>query len=263
MAGFRRLQAPGDRPASLIGSLPCDADAAFLADMLAECATPGATLILGVTGGVAAGKTTLCSAIANCLQTRLRVDVVSTDGFLFPNDVLTARGILMRKGYPESYDTALLGGVLQRARWGAVRVPGYSHATYDRAPELDRTIDRPDILLVEGLGFSLANTSRNPATLLDLLIYIEAQEADLETWYVERFLRFWRDAKTDPGSFYARFSHLDEAGVELIARQVWGAINLPNLRDNIAPLREHADLRVVKRADHRLRLESAVITQTE
>lgn len=242
----RRSGPPGAAPAI---------DASALADLLAECATPGATLVVGVTGSVAAGKTTLCGAVTNHLKSTLRVETISTDGFLLPNDVLAARGLTMRKGYPESYDIAALSGVLQRARLGPVRVPGYSHITYDRAPELDRTIDRPDVLLVEGLGFSLKANQRSSAALLDLLVYVEAREGDLETWFVRRFMSFWRAAELDTSSFYARFRAMSEQDAERFARQVWMGINLPNLRENIAPLLRQADIVLSKSADHALHLK--------
>ena len=173
----------------------------MVAELLAECAAAGSTLIVGITGSVAAGKSTLSAAIASHLRSTLRIESISTDGFLYPNETLISRGLIMRKGYPETYDTGLLSGVLQRVRWGPVRVPAYSHVTYDRVPDLDRTVDRPDILLVEGLGFSPGACQRSPAALLDLLIYIDAGEDDLEAWYVARFMNFWREAETNPQSF--------------------------------------------------------------
>jgi type I pantothenate kinase len=203
---------------------------------------------------VAAGKSTISAAVADHLRSTLKIEVISTDGFLFPNDVLAARGLSLRKGYPETYDLGLLSGVVQRARWGAVRVPGYSHTTYDRAPELDRTITRPEILLVEGLGFSLNANQRSSAALLDLLIYVDADEALLEEWFVKRFLDHWRAAETHPASFYARFRNLSESETAAFARQVWVGINLPNLRDNIAPLKQQADILVEKSHDHALRV---------
>lgn len=239
---------------ALTHGLPGPADAGLVADILAECATPGVTLVVGITGSVASGKSTLSTSIANQLRSTMRVEVISTDGFLYPNDVLIARGLIMRKGFPESYDVAQLSGVLQRARWGPVRVPVYSHVTYDRAPERDRTIDRPDIMLVEGLGFALNNNQRSPTALLDLLIYLDASEEDLAGWFVSRFMNFWRDAETNPTSFYARFRSMSETDAEAFARQVWSGINLPNLRDNIAPIRQHADILIAKAADHTMRL---------
>lgn len=248
---------------SLLRDLPRPADAARVADVLAECATPGSTLIVGIAGSPAAGKTTLSTGIANSLRSTMHVEVIATDGFLYPNDVLTARGLLMRKGFPETYDLAMLSGVLQRVRWGPVRVPGYSHVIYDRVADLSRTIDRPDILLVEGLGFSTHANQRSSAALLDLLLYVDASEDDLEAWYVARFLKFWREAETNPDSFYTRFRDLDEAGVEALARQVWTNINLPNLREHIAPLKTQADFVITKAADHAMQLSAPALGRTQ
>lgn len=243
----------GGEPAGLLAR-EAAADDAMIAKAIAACATPGATLVVGVTGSVAAGKTTFCSAMASRLGRDQRVEVVSTDGFLLSNEALMERGLIMRKGFPESYDTALLAGVLRRARWGPVSVPGYSHTTYDRAPDLDRTIDKPDILLVEGLGFSSNGGCRSAAALLDLLIYLDADEADLETWYVRRFMQFWRDAEANPASFYARFRTMDAAQADVFARHIWTSINLPNLREHIAPMRDRADILIAKSADHAMRI---------
>ena len=234
--------------------LPKAADAAVIADILAECATPGDTLVVGVTGSVAAGKTTFCAAIANQLRSNMRVKIASTDGFLLTNAKLAERGLIMRKGYPETYDDTLLAGALQRVRWGPVSIPGYSHTTYDRAPELDRTINRPDILLVEGLGLSPTGKPRAPSALLDLLIYIDAAEVDLEAWFLRRFMTFWREAEHNPASFYARFRAMSEPDAEAFARQVWAGVNLPNLREHIAPARLHADMVIRKSSDHAMRL---------
>jgi type I pantothenate kinase len=240
----------------LLRDLPKPADEALVADILAECATPGETLVVGVTGSVAAGKTTFCTATASHLRSTLQVEIASTDGFLLPNTVLAERGLLKRKGYPETYDADLLSGALQRARWGLVCIPGYSHTTYDRAADFDRTIDRPDILIVEGLGLSPSGGPRDPAALLDMLIYLDASESDIETWFTSRFMKFWREAEGNPSSFYARFRNLSEEEAEAFAHQVWTSINLPNLREHIAPARNHADLLVSKSADHRMVLSA-------
>lgn len=229
---------------------------AAIADILAECAVPGATLVVGVTGSVAAGKTTLCAAIASHLRSTQHIEIVSTDGFLLPNETLAARDLSLRKGFPEFYDAGLMSGTLQRARWGAVRIPGYSHKLYDRSPSLDRTINRPDILLVEGLGLSPGPHRRDPSSLLDILIYIDAAEPDLEAWFITRFMAFWREAETNSSSFYARFRSMTEAQAEDFSRSVWRGINLPNLRDHILPARDHADIVLAKTSDHALMLAS-------
>jgi type I pantothenate kinase len=239
--------------ADLLRDAPRPVDAADIARMLGDGADR-TLLVVGVTGSVAVGKTTFCTALAGAFGPARRVEVISTDGFLLPNDTLTARGLIMRKGFPESYDVDLMSAVLTGARHGPASVPGYSHVTYDRARDLDRTIERPDILLVEGLG--LAGSHING--LFDLLVYLDAAEADLEAWFVTRFMSLWRAAETDPTSFYTRFRAMGEPDAEAFARQVWTMINLPNLRDHIAPVREAADVVITKAADHSMRIEPPV-----
>ncbi|MBU6320099.1 MAG: type I pantothenate kinase [Alphaproteobacteria bacterium] len=231
-----------------------DKDVRALLDALLEKRRPGGTWITGLTGSVAAGKSTLCSTLCDVLRPSLTVETASTDGFLFPNDHLTPRGLLMRKGYPETYDHAALQNALRQVRKGPVRLPTYSHLTYDVAPDRTTPIDRPDILILEGLGLnSVLSTERSEETL-DTLIYLDASEEDLETWYVERFLRLWNEARSDPASFYVRFLHMTPEEIDQFARQVWRGVNLPNLRENIAPLRDHADIVIRKDGAHRLSL---------
>ncbi len=250
---LRPLQRRSERP-RVAGAESPSIEANTLADLLAECATPGNTLIVGVTGSVAVGKTTLCSALAQHLQSMLQIEIVSTDGFLFSNEVLAARDLSMRKGYPETYDLDRVSGALQRVRLGPVCFPGYSHRTYDLAPELDRTIARPDILLVEGLGLSPTPAGRNPRLLLDMLIYVDASESDIETWFVNRFMKFWHAAEVDETSFYFRFRAMTEEQAATFAKTIWTQINLPNLRDSIRHARDGADLVLTKSFDHTLRL---------
>ena len=233
--------------------MPTDRIAAsYLAALLAARATPGETLLVGVTGSVAVGKSTLVAALKEALPPR--TETVSTDGFLLPNAVLKARDLLLRKGFPESYDADALIAALTAARAGPVTVPGYSHATYDVDPALARTIDRQDILILEGLGFSPLPDGRRVGDGLDTLIYIDADEADLEAWYVARFLGFWRAAADDPASFYAQFRTMSEPEADAFARRVWAGINLPNLREHIVRARDTADIVVRKGPDHGLTL---------
>ncbi len=223
--------------------------AAALAARLAAGAAPGAVHVVGLTGSVAAGKSTLAGQLAAALAPTHQVAVVSTDAWLLPNAVLDARGLTLRKGYPESYDADALAALPAAIRRGPVIVPGYSHVIYDTDPALARTIDRPDVLIIEGLGFA--------GTLVgavDSLVYLDAAEDDLEHWFLARFMGFWHAAAGDPGSFYARFRSMDEAAAREFGRMVWQTINLPNLRAHIAPVLPHADLVVRKARDHALAL---------
>ncbi|CAN1552477.1 CoaA Panthothenate kinase [Caulobacteraceae bacterium] len=222
---------------------------AGLAQRIADRASPGEVLVVGVTGSVAAGKSTLCAALKGALEPDLQVEVISTDGFLFSNAVLSERGVLMRKGYPETYDVEGLAAALEGVRAGPVTVPGYSHVIYDIDPALSRDVAAPDILIVEGLGLT-----PRPA-VLDLLVYIDADEAHLEDWFAARFMDFWRAAETDPTSFYARFRAMTAPEAEAFARSmVWTQMNLPNLREHIIKARDEADIVVRKQADHSLML---------
>ena len=199
------------------------------------------TFVVGLTGSVASGKSRLAAELAPLFG----AEVVNTDGFLLPTAVLVERDLLYRKGFPESYDLTALDAALAGVRGGPTDFPAYSHITFDPIP--GRTLDRPAALLVEGLALGL---SRPQPDGIDCLIYLDAAEADLEAWFVDRFVVFWEEAEHDPASFYQRFRHLDRAGVTEVAHQVWARINLPNLRDHIAPVRAYADLVVLKSADH-------------
>lgn len=226
-----------------------------LARRIAAQLQPGRPAILGITGSVAAGKSTLAGQIAETLGPTHRVEILSTDGFLFPNAVLDPRGLSMRKGFPETYDISRLAETLVAARHGPVSVPGYSHSRYDIDPDLTRRIDRPDLLLVEGLGFAPVDEDRSVADALDSLLYLDAAEDDLEHWFLTRFMALWHAAGTDPASFYARFLPLGEEGAREFARTVvWEGINLPNLREHIIYARPLADIVVGKARDHSLSL---------
>ena len=208
---------------------------------------PAGPYLIGVTGAVACGKSTFAAALLAEVRSwpgRPRVELVCTDGFLLPNAVLDARGLAMRKGFPESFDVAALRAALIDVRRVPTVFPGYSHVTYDVDSELARMIEPPDVLIVEGLGLHPVRD------LIDALIYLDAEEGDIEAWFVGRFMGFWEAAETDPTSFYARFRALDRDGAAALARSVWAAINLPNLREHILPARTLADLVVTKRADH-------------
>lgn len=228
---------------------------AQLAQRLAVARRPGETLVAGITGSVAVGKTTLARQLAQALGDGLDVEIVSTDGFLLPNTVLEPAGLLMRKGFPESYDhqglAAAISGLKRLAAGGPpVLVPAYSHALYDIDPTGARHITAADVVLVEGLGLAPAADGSRPP--LDLLVYIDAEEADVRRWFVERFIGLWAAAADDPTSFYARFRHLDEAAARAFAVTVWEGVNLPNWQQHIARARDVADLVAKKAGDHGL-----------
>ncbi|HEX4182125.1 MAG TPA: hypothetical protein VHY34_02575 [Caulobacteraceae bacterium] len=211
--------------------------------------------IVGVTGAVASGKSTL----SNTLSAELaawpgppRVEMVGTDGFLHPNQVLDARGLTARKGFPESYDVDALRRALRGVRQAATDFPGYSHVSYNIDPALTRRIDRPDVLIIEGLSLDLDRGTGAGCRLIDALIYLDADETDIERWFVSRFLGLWEAAEHDPTSFYTRFRGLDRDQVAAVARTVWGQVNLPNLREHIILARDIADIVVRKRGDHRI-----------
>lgn len=207
-----------------------------------------APFVVGVTGSVAAGKSTFAAALRESLAAApeaLAVELVCTDGFLLDNATLEARGLTLKKGFPESYDGAALARALAAVRAGPAEFPGYSHVTYDVDAGLALRIECPDVLIVEGLGL------HDPAAAgLDALIYLDAEEAHLEAWFTERFMGLWRAAEHDPGSFYAAFRRMSPEEARGFAGQVWRGINLPNLREHISPARELADLVVRKGPDH-------------
>lgn len=219
-----------------------------LADQLWALRPQAAVFEVGITGGVACGKSTLATALAEAFRKRpgcARVEHVGTDGFLKPNHALEALGLLNRKGFPETYDRAAMDDALRRIRRAPASFPAYSHLTYDIDPALERTIDPPDVLIIEGLGLDRASP-------VDVLVYLDAEEADQEAWFVSRFLHFWQAGREDGTSFYARFRDMNEAAVTELAAMVWTSINRPNLREFIAPVREGADVVVLKGHGHEL-----------
>lgn len=223
---------------------------ADLAARIAAQHRPGETLVAGITGSVAVGKTTLARQIAEALSSDLKVEIVSTDGFLKPHAVLDAEGQAMRKGFPESYDRAAMAAALAGLKTGPVTVPAYSHTTYDVDPAAARTISGADIVLVEGLGLAPDASGQRPP--LDLLLYIDAAEDDIIVWFLDRFLGFWAAAADDPTSFYTRFRHMDEDEARAFAFSIWHSINRPNWLNHIARAKPVADLVVLKALDHSL-----------
>jgi type I pantothenate kinase len=222
---------------------------ADVADLIRARRAGRTPFLVGITGAVAAGKSTLAGELATALAASgLSVDIVATDGFLRNNAALEALGALGRKGFPESYDVAGLRAALAAVRTGPADFPGYSHVRYDIDPALTRRLAPPDVLIVEGLSLHEGAAALG----LDLLIYLDADEADLEAWFTERLIGLWRAAEHDPTSFYARFRHMTEPEARAFAQQVWRAINLPNLREHIAGARDVADVVIRKDADHQI-----------
>ena len=220
--------------------------------------------VIGIAGSVAVGKSTT----ARILQTLLarwpdhpRVDLVTTDGFLHPNAELEARGIMDRKGFPESYDVRRLLRFLAEVKAGLPEVlaPVYSHVVYDVVADEHQAVREPDIVILEGLNVLQATDGhgRTPPVLVsdffDFAIYVDADEHDIEQWYVERFEALRRGVFIDERSFFHRFAHLDDDQALAFARTVWRTINGPNLAENIGPTRERADLILEKGPDHAVR----------
>ncbi|MEO6014587.1 MAG: type I pantothenate kinase [Devosia sp.] len=218
--------------------------------------------IIGVAGSVASGKSTTSRILRSLLQrwrTSPKVDLVTTDGFLLPNAVLEARKLSERKGFPESYDRAALINFLSDIKSGKpdVKVPVYSHLVYDIVPDEFLTIDRPEILIVEGLNILQpgdVGKSGKPllfaSDFIDFSIYIDAEEADLRAWFMARFRALRESAFTDPKSFFRRLAEMPAAEAEGFALEAWDHINLPNLRENIFPTRSRADLILKKAGNH-------------
>ena len=216
-------------------------------------ASKAGRFVVAVTGSVAAGKSAFAEELRGAMEAwpdHPHATVVPTDGFLFPNAVLAERGLSYRKGFPESYDVALLRETLRKIKSGAkVGIPLYSHVTYDVDPALTLAVDDADIVILDGLHLGRLKTD-DARALIDALIYLDAEEADIESWFRARLIPLMQAGRTDPKSFYYAFRTLDDAGILAFTERVWREINLPNLRDHIVHDRERADLVVKKRRDH-------------
>jgi type I pantothenate kinase len=213
--------------------------------------------IIGIAGSVAAGKSTT-ARILQALLARWpghpRVDLVTTDGFLFPNRVLEARGLMERKGFPESYDVRRLLRFVADVKSGRplVEAPVYSHLRYDILPGETQGVRSPDVLILEGLNV-LQSAGAAPVFLsdyFDFSLYVDASLEDLRQWYVKRFLRLRETVFRDPDSYFHRFSDLSETEAVEMALRIWREINEANLRENIEPTRERADLVLEKGPRH-------------
>jgi type I pantothenate kinase len=218
--------------------------------------------IIGVAGSVAAGKSTLARVMQALLArwpNTPKVQLITTDGFLYPNSILAAEGLMDKKGFPESYDGMALLNFLSdvKAGTGNVRAPVYSHLTYDIMPDEFVTVERPDILIVEGLN--VLQPGRPPkdgrgtafvSDFFDFSVYLDADEHILEQWYIERFQRLRQTAFRDPRSYFRKYADVSDDKAEAMARDIWTRINLRNLHENILPTRARASLILTKDADH-------------
>ncbi len=221
--------------------------------------------VIGMAGSVAAGKSTTARILQRLLARwpkHPKVDLVTTDGFLLPNAILEREGLMTRKGFPESYDLPAILRFLSDIKAGKrnVTAPLYSHLTYDVLKDQHVTVDQPDILIVEGLN--VLQTGRPPrdgrgipnsSDFFDFSIYLDADVADLHTWYIERFLALRDGAFRNPKSYFHRYSTLTDREAHDTATRIWETINLVNLRENVLPTRPRADLVLRKGTDHFIR----------
>jgi type I pantothenate kinase len=218
--------------------------------------------VIGVAGSVAVGKSTTARVLRELLARwpdTPRVELVTTDGFLYPNAVLEERDLMNRKGFPESYDRRRLLSFVAEVKSGAaeVRAPRYDHLTYDILPDDEIVVRRPDVLIIEGLNVlqpaRLDDEGRSALAVSDFFdfsIYVDAATDDIKRWYVERFLRLRRTAFADPDSFFHRFAALSDDESVTFAGDIWHAINELNLVENVLPTRGRANLVLYKGPNH-------------
>ena len=214
--------------------------------------------IIGVSGSVAVGKSTT-SRLLQILLSRIvpgaSVELVTTDGFLYPNSVLIEQEILNRKGFPESYDMEALLNFLDQLKNGQdVDIPVYSHEIYDIVPGQKQRVEAADFVIVEGINvFQNPHNARLYITdFFDFSIYVDAAVEDIESWYLDRFLKLLSFAQDDPGNYYYRFTQLPLSEVKDFAHQVWTSINLTNLQNYIEPTRNRAEVILHKSKNHEI-----------
>lgn len=217
--------------------------------------------VIGIAGSVAVGKSTTARVlrkVLSLLPEKPKVDLVTTDGFLYSNAELINKGILNRKGFPESYDTRLLLSFLSemKSENRSYDLPIYSHLAYDIVPDRYQTIEQPDILIVEGINVLQVNSQRGSdnrvfvSDFFDFSIYVDAAEADIVKWYINRFETLRATAFQDPVSYFHKYANMSPQESQKMATDIWNEINRPNLHENILPTRYRADLILTKDVNH-------------
>ncbi len=221
--------------------------------------------VIGIAGSVAVGKSTTARILRELLARwpgTPRVQLVTTDGFLYPNAELERRGLLQNKGFPQSYDRRALLRFVASIKAGSdeVSAPVYSHLTYDIVPGESVVVQRPDVLIVEGLNvlqpppvLADGRTALAVSDFFDFSLYVDARTDDIRRWYVERFLRLRETAFADPSSYFHRYAALSDDDAAVTALRIWASTNEPNLVQNVVPTRGRATLVLTKGADHGVR----------